>query len=64
MDVIVDFETGSKVIFDTADGVFFETTVDVRNNRMKIWNKNVDLLVFTVLVGEADHRKEGAKIIA
>ena len=31
---------------------------------MKVWDENVDLAVFGVVVGKANHRDEGAEIIA
>ncbi len=55
--------TGGKVVFEGFDEVLLEFSVDVGDDRVEIWDEDVDLGFITMGVSEANHRQECAKKI-
>ena len=64
MNIFINFEAGGKVIFDGADYIFLEIAVYIGNDRMKVWDKNIDVVIFRMFVGKANHWQECAEVIA
>lgn len=64
MHIFVQFEAGGEIIADGAEHVGLKIAVGFTNDRMKIGDENIDVMGARVLIGEANHRKHGAKKIA
>ena len=64
MHIFVQFEAGSEIITDGAEHVGLKITVGLTDNRVEVWDENIDVVGARVLIGEANHRKHGAKKIA
>ena len=64
MHIFVQFKAGSEIITDGAEHVGLKVAIGFTNNGMKIGDENIDVMGARVLIGEANHRKHGAKKIA
>ena len=64
MYIFVQFEAGSEIITDSAEHVGLKIAIGLTDDRVEVWDKNIDVMSTRVLIGEANHRKHGAKKIA
>ena len=64
MHIFVQFEAGSEVITDGAEHVGLKVAIGFTDNGVEIGDENIDVMSARVLIGEANHRKHGAKKIA
>ena len=64
VDVVVQNEAGGEVIFQGAEGVGGEIAVNLGDNRVEVGNEDVDVAFAGILVGETNHREQGAEVVA
>ena len=64
MHIFVQFESGSEIITDGAEHVGLKVAVSLTNDRVEVGDENIDVMGARITVGEANHRKHGAKKIA
>ena len=64
MHIFVQFEAGSEIITDGAEHVGLKIAIGFTNDRVEVWDENIDVMSARVLIGKANHRKHGAKKIA
>ena len=64
MHIFVQFESGSEIITDSAEHIGLKIAIGLTDDRVEVWDKNIDVMSARVLIGKANHRKHGAKKIA
>ncbi len=64
MHMLVKTQAGRKVVFEGLDDILLELAINFGNDRVQVWNKDIDMGGLAMLVGEANHGYKGTKKIA
>ena len=63
MHIFVQFEAGGEIIADGAEHVGLKVAVGLTDDRVEVWDENIDVVGARITAGKANHWKHGAEKI-